>query len=470
MGAVRNLADGLVNVLTGRGTSVDRSQHGFWYHAPMTAQQIEAAYRSSWLISKIVDLPPMDMVREWREWEADEEIVTKIEAEEKRLKVVENFLTGLVYGRLGGGVVILGTNGNMAEAPQPGEQLLYVKAFPRSVITLGDWDWNIGSASFGEPAWFTLNGQNGGDRIHPDRIIIFKGERVPGITGLHTADAFWGDSTIERVDRAVRNADTASDGFATLIDEAKVDIFRLAGMTETLLQPDGDAKIARRVEATNLGKSNYRGVYLDKEDEWQTRQITWAGMPDMIRAYLAIVAGAADIPATRLLGKAPDGQNATGEHDEKNYRGMIATRQNMVLRPALEKLDRLLLASIGAPSDALWKFSPLDTPSEKEQADIDKLKAETAKIYADTGLVPIAALEKGVQNRLVEDGTFPGLAEALAEMPELPLGMPDDPNPSELVEKGGDRTSGGEGGSIGSDPSRRAANDKQMGLPGIDEE
>ena len=457
---IMNAFDGLVNVLTGRGTSIDRSQHGFWHHVPMPAQQIEAAYRSSWLISKIVDLPPMDMVREWREWELDGDQVKAIEAEEKRLKVIDNILTGLVYGRLGGGVVILGTNGDMAEPVRDGETLLYVKAFPRSVMSLGPWDWDIGSPSFGEPSWFTLRGQNGGDRIHPDRIIVFKGERVPDITGTYTEDAFWGDSIIERVNQAVKNADTAADGFAGLIDEAKVDVYRLAGLADLLLQPNGEAVLRTRVEATNTGKSNLRGVYLDKDDEWEQRQITWSGMPEIIRSYLSIVAGAADIPATRLLGKAPDGQNATGEHDEKNYRGMIATRQNMTLRPALEKLDRLLLPSLQIEADAYWTFSPLDTPSEKEVAEIDKSKAETAQIYANTGLVPMAALEKGVQNRLVEDGTFPGLAEALEELPDM-LGNPDDPDPSVLVEKGGGQTvSAGEGGSrLEAEAARRAAND-----------
>jgi hypothetical protein len=35
------------------------------------SEQAEAAYRSSWLVRKIIDIPPFDMTREWRDWQAD---------------------------------------------------------------------------------------------------------------------------------------------------------------------------------------------------------------------------------------------------------------------------------------------------------------------------------------------------------------------------------------------------------------
>lgn len=458
MGALSNIRDGLINVLSGRGTSIDRAQHSFWHFMPMPAQQIEAAYRGSWLISKIVDLPAMDMVREWREWEAEPKDVKRIEAEERRLRAVEVILSGLIFGRLGGGIVIIGSGTDMAAPARPSDKVLYLKALPRLLVTLGPIDWDVTSDNFGEPEYFEINGKAARDRIHPSRVIVFKGERVPGLIGTLGDQQFWGDSVIDRVDQAVKNANTVGDGFASLVDEAKLDIYKFSGMADRLLQPGGEEKMRQRFEATALGKSNWRGIYLDKEDEWETRQITWAGMPEMIRTYLAIVAGAADIPATRLLGKAPDGQNATGEHDEKNYMASIRTRQNMVLRPALEKLDTMLLGSLGIAADTPWIFSPLDAPSEMEAADIAKKKAETVQIHANSGLVPEEALAKGVQSQLIEDGTYPGLKEALDEIPEEErYGNPDDLlTEEERRAKGGDRASAGGGVD---DPARRAAND-----------
>lgn len=328
---LRRFADGLANVLTGRGTSVDRNTHRFWHFMQMPPQQLEAAYRTSWLIGRIVDLPPMDMVREWREWEGEPEDVKKIEAEEKRLGVISTLWLGLVYGRLGGGVVIIGSDADMTKPAKPSDKITYLKALTRWSITLGPANWEVNEGPIGEPSYFTLNGSRARDQVHPSRVIVFKGELVPDLLGLRTDEAFWGDSIIQRVDAAVKNADTATDGFSTLIDEAKVDVFKLAKLAETLVQPGGDEKVRKRIDLATTEKSTHRSITLDAEDEWETRQINWAGMPDVIKTYLAIAAAAAEMPATKLLGKSADGMNATGEGDEKNYRATIKTKQNMRL-------------------------------------------------------------------------------------------------------------------------------------------
>ena len=72
-----------------------------------------------------------------------------------------------------------------------------------------------------------------------------------------------------------------------------------------------------------------------------------AGLPEMVRTFLQVAAGAADIPVTRLLGQSPTGLSATGESDTRNYYDMIAARQELDLRPQLERLDRLILRSEG---------------------------------------------------------------------------------------------------------------------------
>src|SRR5690606_16317799 len=130
-----------------------------------------------------------------------------------------------------------------------------------------------------------------------------------------------------------KQATTAMDGFASLIDEAKVDVFTMPGMYETLAQPGGEEKFMSALQASAQGKSIFRMLALGEGETWETRQINWSGMPEVIKAYLSIVAGAADIPATRLLGKSPEGMNATGASDERNYLAMIAAKQHMDLRP-----------------------------------------------------------------------------------------------------------------------------------------
>lgn len=432
-----NFIDSLRNIVSGMGTSVDKSQHRFWHHVPMDMAQIEAAYRSSWLMRKIVDLPCDDMTREWRVWELEPAEVARIEALERDKQIHEQLLAGLTYGRLGGGAVFIGTDARDPAAPmREGEKLLWVKAMPRQFITLGDWLWDYSDEGFGQPEYYKLSAPGSQVTFHHSRVIVFKGERHPGLTQLNTQEQFWGDSVIEVVNEAVQQAIATTKGFSALVEEARIDVFKFAGLAETLLAPDGDARVQKRVETATMGKSLHRAVIMDKDDEWDTRTMNWSGMPDLVRTYLMVVCGAADIPATRLLGKAPDGQNSTGESDDKNYRSMILTRQNRILRPAFEKLDPAILSTTGIQSDAVWAFSPLDTPTDKQRADLDKVRADTAKVWRDTGLLPEGALALGVQSLLVEAGTYPALKAELAKLPDADLiSDPEDntTDPSALV-------------------------------------
>lgn len=460
--------DGLANFASGRGTSVDRLANNFWFMSQMVPTAIEAAYRTNWMIAKIVDLPPMDMCKEWRDFQADKEDIAKLEAEEKRLQVREKVRTALSYGRLGGGVLLIGL-GDDPTRPLPAnirpEQIQYLHPMTRWQVTIGDEDMDILSPTFGEPKWYELAGASQKVRIHPTRMIPFRGEHVPNIGTASWQDRFWGDSTIQRVNQAVQQATTATDGFASLIDEAKIDVWKLKGfMSELALD---DTTVTRRVEYTNQAKSTHRAVILDSEDTFEQRQLTWTGMPEVIKTYLSIVAGAADIPATRLLGKSADGMNATGEGDEKNYMEMIAARQDSILRPALDRLDKVLFPSAGVSPDKItWAFAPLKKLSEKEQADIAKTKAETVQIYVSNNIMPSSAIEKAAQNMLIEDQWLPGLEDALKEAEaageELPGGDDLDivpvPNREEVIQN----VSAGSGGQSGSGlPARRAvaAND-----------
>jgi Anti-CBASS Acb1-like protein len=63
----------------------------------------------------------------------------------------------------------------------------------------------------------------------------------------------------------------------------------------------------KRMSLVNAAKSMTNAVLLDKEEESET-QVTFSGMPEVLMAlmaYMQMAAGAADIPVTHLLGRAP---------------------------------------------------------------------------------------------------------------------------------------------------------------------
>ncbi len=450
MGKVLQFFDGIRNALTGAGTSVDRRTYSTYQFCQLSQPEIETAYRSSWLMRKIVDLPPYDMTRAWRDWQAEADKIEALEAEEKRLGIREKVRTALQLGRLGGGALILGVDQGAPDTPLPAQirkgALRYVHVMNRWQLALGDIVMDPTDPLFGQPAYFQINGGNGSmARVHPSRVIAFPGASVPcSIIAQH--EAFWGDSIVQVVMEAVQNADTATAGIASLIDEAKVDVIGIPGLTANFASAEYEGLLMGRLSSAALGKSLHRALIIDSGngqpgsgETWEQRQITWNGMPEVIRTFLAVVAGAADIPATRLLGKSPDGMNATGSGDADNYDEMISGRQQNDLRPLLDRLDYVLIPSaLGSrPSDIYSEFAPLAQPKPKELADIEKVRADTVAVYVNTGLIPTDALAKATANMMVESGQWPGLEKAIEESEEELGGEPDvdpnEPDPSELA-------------------------------------
>jgi hypothetical protein len=259
---------------------------------------------------------------------------------------------------------------------------------------------------------------------------------VPEGAFMTGASWFWGDPIMQSIGSAVKNADMAQDGFAALIDEAKVDIIKIPDLIAQAATPEYESRMLSRLAAASQGKSTWRMLAIDGAEEWDQRQITWAGMPDIMTAFLNAVAGAADIPLTRLLGVSPKGLQSNGDGEERDYQSMVRARQNEMLAPALDRIDELLLRSAlgSVPSDVYYEFAPLSQMSEKDAATIEAQRATTVKTYADTGLIPDVALSEIAKNSIVESGRWPGSEKAFEDAANEPLPT-DDPNQLTTLEQ-----------------------------------
>jgi phage-related protein (TIGR01555 family) len=442
------VSDGLRNVFAGLGTGADKRYHDRYNLAAaeiVDQGQVEAAYRTSWLIRKIHDLPPFDMTREARRWQAEGDAIEIIENAERALQVWPKVRRALLLARLyGGGALIMGVDQGQpteelrVDAIKPGA-LKYVHVVSRHQVTLGELETDIMSPTFGQPRFYELTSVGAGVRIHPSRVIPFVGQPLPeGALATGVNDRFWGDPLLQSIRDAMSQADLTQAGIAAMVHEAKIDTLKIPGLTTMVATAEGEARLMARLNTANLAKSITNTRIIDGEEEWSTRELTFSALPDVLRLYLQIAAGAADIPATRLLGVAPQGMNATGDGDLRNYYDGLASRQQSDLRPSLERLDAVMLASSGqAGTEAFWEFGSLWQMTPEAKATVQKTRAETAKIYADAGLVPLDALATAVQNGLVEDGVYPGLEGALDDMAEAsrvePLDPDDEGDPSALT-------------------------------------
>jgi phage-related protein (TIGR01555 family) len=434
MGVVSFFSDRLTNIMSGKGTTADRRMWDRYSFVAIDPVEAESAYRSSWLVRKIVDVPALDMTRAWRDWQSDKETIQALEAAEKRLQLKEKCKRALILSRLyGGGALLLGTND--ADPSQPldlnrigKDGLTYVHVFSRWQLSLGPQRLDPVDPFFGKPEYYQLNVNPVQQqlRIHPSRVVEFIGQRnVEGswLSANTPGSWFWGDPIMQSVGQAVRNADLAQDGFAALIDEAKIDILSIPGLVERASTPEYEQQLLNRLQAASQGKSNWRALMIDGNEKWEQKQVTWAGIPAMMEAFLLVVAGAADIPMTRLLGQSPKGLQSTGDSEERDYQSMISARQHEQLVPALDRVDELLIRSMlgTRPTDIYYTMGPLQEASEKDAALMEYQAAQTIAEYAATGLIQDEALSAIAKNRIIESGRWPGSEAAFEEFANEPL-------------------------------------------------
>lgn len=429
--------DGLANIVSGRGTSVDRRTHNAWNMITMPPQQAEAAYRTNWLARKIVDIPAKDMTREGRAWQTDKAKIEKLEAEEKRLQLWPKLLRCLILARLFGGAALIPSTGDM-DLDQPLAPDIVKKGGLQFVHVVNRWQLNIGpeitdplSEWYGRPEWFEITGKNGAShaRLHPSRVFDFVGQKVPEGTQFTAGDSwYWGDSILQAIDEAVKDATAAANGFAALTDIAAVSIYKIPELLDSVGTQEYEDRLMNMLGLTHRGRSTHRAELIDKDMDWEQRQMLWAGIPEVMMAFMELVAGAADIPVTRLLGQSPKGLQSTGKGEQQDYHDKVMADQNEILRPQLERFDELLIRSaLGSkPSDIYFEFNSLEQPDETADAEIEKKVADTIKIYADTGLINEDVLGKMARNRIIEGGRWPGSEAAFEESDNEGLADPDE--------------------------------------------
>ena len=117
--------------------------------------------------------------------------------------------------------------------------------------------------------------------------------------------------------------------------------------------------------------SIYKGAVIDNLDDIDIRSASLQGIANLLIQNLQVLSAGSDIPATRYLGEAPGGLNATGKFSLVNYYDGLRGQQVNRLLPQLEKL--LPVLSISATGEIVpveIKFNPLMQLAEDQQADL----------------------------------------------------------------------------------------------------
>lgn len=447
------IRDGFVNLVNSLGTGKDARTATQYGLTILTVDQLVTAYRSNWLARRIVDCFAEDATREWRSWQAADNQIQKIEDEERKHNLQRKVRQAIVRARLfGGSALVMGIDGtgNVNEPldlDRVGEgSLKFVVVLSSYEITAAARIKDVTSEWYGRPEYYTINTGNATlgdasqqihDQIHPSRVIEFTGNELPD-WNLTNATNTWGDSVLQVVDDVLKDYGSSIASIASLINDCKVDVFKIPGLTKNIANPDYESRLKTRLTTSNVMKSSINAMIMDEAETWERIQTQFAGLPAVMQELLKVCAGAAGIPMTRLVGHGSGSGKSTlgngtsgGESDLRNYYDECTSKQKNEYGPLLAPLDEVLERSaLGTYDEQIYyEWTPLYTPDPMEEAQIAVAKSQVMTADVGAGIINPDVLRTARINQLVEDGFYPGLEDAVDEHgaePEEPQVGPED--------------------------------------------
>lgn len=424
---------GITNPVTGMGTTIDKSESIFYEPTRVTTRtELEILYAQSWACKAFIDYPIDDMMIRWREFDdIEDDVADVMRNQEQRFKVRSRLARAMKSARLyGTGLLILMTG--EADLSEPLDMSRVMQGDLYNLLAVDRFDaWvtrrnaNPWSQSYGSAEQYGINLKNGGTLlVDSSRVLRFDGQEPLSMTGWYNYEQDWGVSEVIPVLRSILQEDSIAAATSHMAQECLIDIIKMKNF-EDVLAPDPDPDemtLAQRAQATTMGKSIYRMLFMDADDDYERKSYTFSGLPDLMDRHAKRLAAAARIPATRFWGQSPLGLNATGEADMVNYAMQVSANQNRLLSDPLTTLDCVLAADAGLYIDEPYKYhwpSLIDI-SEADQADTLLKKVQAAVAGVGGGII-----DENEARKIVDGDPLAGNLEGLdtPTMPQTPEEM-----------------------------------------------
>lgn len=358
-----------------------------------------AILSQNWLIDKACSMPGQDAVRHGYEVSVNDgsdvnpEIFDDMRKLDKRFKVKKQcteFVKNMrIFGIRHALFVVEGVD---YEAPfnidgvRPGAYKGISQIDPYWMAPVLDGHAASAPASLGfyEPTWWMINGR----KIHKSWFIIGRnGDEVPDI--LKPSYIYGGIPTTQKIFERVYAAERTANEAPMLAMTKRLTVLS----TDTAAALADIPKFNEKMQLWTQLMNNFGIKVIGKDAEEIAQYDT--GLADLdatIMTQYQLVAAASDVQATKFLGTSPKGFNATGEYEESSYREFLESIQENYLSPLVERHHQLCIKSYIAPKHGVFfnsevKWLPVDSPTAKELAETNKIKAETDAILIDAGSI-----------------------------------------------------------------------------------
>lgn len=363
-------------------------------YTPFTLNRIALSYgyMSYGLVQTVVDQPVEDAFRGGLDIESKElneedlKLLQKVMEEQCDIEALKNTAK---WARLYGGAgLLIVTDQNPQTKLRPikkDQDLKFLAADRWELILTGT---SISGNQYGVSGW-----QQGidapfnyyGVQLDATRAIKMLGRDAPSFIRQRLQG--WGMSELERCMREINTYIKFQNLLFELVDEAKIDVYRIEQFNEQLATAQGTALVQMRIQLSNLLKNYKNALVMDMKDEYEQKQIAFGGLADLFQEFRINLSSALKIPMNKLFGQSATGFSS-GEDSMENYNAMVDSDVRDKVRPLVREALKLRMSQVfGFEPEFTFTFKPLRVMTETEAADVSAKKQTRALELFDRDLL-----------------------------------------------------------------------------------
>lgn len=212
-----------------------------------------------------------------------------------------------------------------------------------------------------------------GHQVHKSRVRKMKGKEAPSFVRPRLRG--WGLSIAESVIDALNQYLKAQNLIFEVLDEFKVDYYKIKNLANTLLSANGTIAVQKRVKLANQQKNYQHAVTMDAEDDFIQKELSFTGIAETMVGIRMAIASALRMPLTKIFGISAAGFSS-GEDDIENYNAMVESEIRQKIKHDIVFCVKLRCQQMYgiAPDDLTIDFKPLRILSSEQEQNVKTQK------------------------------------------------------------------------------------------------
>lgn len=184
--------------------------------------------------------------------------------------------------------------------------------------------------------------------MDPTRVTRMLGQTAPSMVRQKLQG--WALSELEQCVREINTFIKLQNLCFELVDEAKVDVYKINKFNTLLGSAQGLAQAKLRIGLSNMIKNYQSAVIMDKEDEYEQKQIAFSGLAQLFQEFRVNLCAALRFPMNKLFGQSATGFSS-GEDSMENYNAMIEVEVR-------DRMLRVVRTIVGLRCRQLFGYEP----------------------------------------------------------------------------------------------------------------